>query len=307
MWTHHLKTIEFLDYQSPHYKGPAIKMGAGVQAFEAYAAADQRGLAVVGGECSTVGLAGGYTQGGGHSALSSTYGMGADQTLEWEVVTGEGQLITATRTQNSDMYWALSGGGGGTYGVVYSLTSKAHRDIPVAGLNLTFSSAGISADTFYKAVGYYHSFLPNVTRAGGMSIYLVTKSSFVIAPITFPGVSGAIEVQRLLQPFTQYLTHLGIMYDLHVTQFPGYLSEYKAMFPPSLTKVGVSLYGGRLIPYSVIENQNDALTAVVRNITEGGGSIYGIGVDVSMRVAGDVYNAVLPTWRDTVVDLVLSS
>ena len=46
-----------------------MKMGAGVQGFEAYAAADKAGLAVVGGECPTVGLAGGYTQGGGHSAL----------------------------------------------------------------------------------------------------------------------------------------------------------------------------------------------------------------------------------------------
>lgn len=307
MWTHHLKTIEFLDYQSPHYKGPAIKMGAGVQAFEAYAAADQRGLAVVGGECPTVGLAGGYTQGGGHSALSSTYGMGADQTLEWEVVTAEGQLITATRTHHSDIYWALSGGGGGTYGVVYSLTSKAHKDIPVAGLNLTFTSAGISADTFYQAVAYYHAFLPNVTRAGGMSIHLVTKDLFVISPITFPGVSGAIEVQRLLQPFTHYLTYLGIIYDLHVTQFPSFLSEYNAMFPASLTSVGIGLYGGRLIPHSVIETKNDALTAVVRNIAEDGGSVYGLGVDVSMRVAGDVYNAVLPAWRDTAIDLVLSS
>ncbi|KAK5016274.1 hypothetical protein LTR16_001824 [Cryomyces antarcticus] len=40
------------------------------------------GLAIVGGECPTIGLAGGYTQGGGRSALSSKYGLAADQTLE---------------------------------------------------------------------------------------------------------------------------------------------------------------------------------------------------------------------------------
>ena len=57
-------------------------MGAGVQAFEAYYAADARGLRVLGGECPTVGIAGGYTQGGGHSALSSIYGLGADQALD---------------------------------------------------------------------------------------------------------------------------------------------------------------------------------------------------------------------------------
>ncbi len=42
---------------------------------------------MVGGECLTVGIAGGYTQGGGHSALTSRFGLAADQALEWEVIT----------------------------------------------------------------------------------------------------------------------------------------------------------------------------------------------------------------------------
>lgn len=53
-------------------------MGAGVQGFEAYEAAHAKELAVVGGECPTVGIAGGYTQGGGHSALASKFGLAAD-------------------------------------------------------------------------------------------------------------------------------------------------------------------------------------------------------------------------------------
>jgi hypothetical protein len=64
---HNLKSITFSNYTSDAYTGPAVKMGAGVQAFEAYAAADTVGLNVVGGQCPTVGIAGGYTQGGGHS------------------------------------------------------------------------------------------------------------------------------------------------------------------------------------------------------------------------------------------------
>ena len=118
IWTHYLKDIEIMDYSSPSYQGKAMRMGAGVQGFEAYAAANASGLVVVGGECPTVGLAGGYTQGGGHSALASKYGLAADQTLEFEVVDGIGTLLTANRDQNSDMFWALSGGGGGAYGVV---------------------------------------------------------------------------------------------------------------------------------------------------------------------------------------------
>jgi len=79
-------------------------MQAGVEGFEAYAAANASGLQVIGGACPTVGLAGGYTQGGGHSALASKPGLGADQALEWEVVDGTGRLLTASRTQDSDLF-----------------------------------------------------------------------------------------------------------------------------------------------------------------------------------------------------------
>lgn len=67
LWMHKLKDIVFSTYTSEAYTGPAVKMGAGVQAFEAYSASHKAGYDVVGGECPTVGIAGGYTQGGGHS------------------------------------------------------------------------------------------------------------------------------------------------------------------------------------------------------------------------------------------------
>lgn len=152
LWMHNLKNIEFKDWTDKHYTGKAIKMGAGVQGGEAYKAADAEGLQVVGGECPTVGIAGGYTQGGGHSALSSRHGMAADQTLEWEVVTGTGEHLIANRQKNKDLYWALSGGGGGTYAVVLSLTSKAHEDTLTSGANLTFTSQGVSQDAYYEAI-----------------------------------------------------------------------------------------------------------------------------------------------------------
>lgn len=82
IWTHNLRNIEILDYHSPYYTGKAMKMGAGVQVFEADEAAHAQGLIVVGGNCQTVGLAGGYTQGGGHGPLASKFGLAADQALE---------------------------------------------------------------------------------------------------------------------------------------------------------------------------------------------------------------------------------
>lgn len=125
LWTQALKNISILDYYSASYKGKAMKMGAGVLASNAQAVAHAQGLVVVAGTCPTVGMAGGYTQGGGTSPVATRLGLGADQVLEWEVVTVQGQLLTATPTENSDLYWALSGGGGGNYAAVLWLTHVA--------------------------------------------------------------------------------------------------------------------------------------------------------------------------------------
>ncbi len=304
IWMHYLKDIELYDYQSPHYTGKAMKMGAGVQGFEAYAAAHSQGLSVTGGECPTVGLAGGYTQGGGHSALSSKYGLAADQTLEWEVITGTGRYLRASRYQNSDLYWALSGGGGGTFGVVLSMTSKAHTDIPVSAANLTFTNEGTTQDKFYEAVSTFHSSLPAMVDAGVMAIWYFTNTSFAISPLTAPGVP-ADTLKHFMNPLTDKLTGLGIQYTQVVRQFPTYMDEFDAMQAP--IEVGIAQYGGRLIPRSVVQNNNSALTAAYRYINENGGLFIGVGLNVSQAVTGDVYNAVNPAWRDTLIDTVITT
>ncbi|KAL2216000.1 hypothetical protein M432DRAFT_123522 [Thermoascus aurantiacus ATCC 26904] len=304
IWMHNLKDIEIKDYSSPHYTGKAIKMGAGVQGFEAYAAADQNNLQVVGGECPTVGIAGGYSQGGGHSALASRYGLAADQVLEWEVIDGTGTFRVANREQNSDLYWALSGGGGGTYGVVWSMTSKAHPATPVSGLNLTFTNAGITQDTFYEAVSLYHSTLASIVDAGAMSVWYFTNTSFTISPLTGPGIP-VDQLVALLRPFTDGLTKLGIKYTMVAKQFSTYLEEFNTMQSP--IQVGIAQYGGWLIPRSVVQNNNDQLTQAYRYITEDGAQFIGVGLNVSKAVAGDVYNAVLPAWRDCLIDTVITT
>ncbi|KAL4804420.1 hypothetical protein BDV18DRAFT_30991 [Aspergillus unguis] len=305
IWTHNLKDIEIKDWKDSHYTGKAIRLGAGVQGIEAYEAADAQGLEVVGGECPSVGIAGGYTQGGGHSALASRHGLAADQVLQWEVIDGQGNFITATRDNKySDLYWALSGGGGGTYGVVWSMTSKAHTGTPVSGLNLTFTNADISQDTFYDAVTLYHSILPALVDAGAMSVWYFTNSSFSISPLTGPNIPVA-KLERLVKPFTDGLTKLGITYSIYSEQFPSYLAQYTTM--QGAIEVATSQYGGWLIPRSVIINNNANLTAGYRHITESGATFIGVGLNVSKAVTGDVYNAVLPAWRDTLIDSTITT
>lgn len=304
IWTHHLKDITFKNWSDPYYTGTAIKLGAGVQGIEAYEAADAQGLQVVGGECPTVGITGGYTQGGGHSALASKHGLAADQVLEWEVVTGTGEYLVAIRHNNSDLYWALSGGGGGTYGVTLSMTSKAHTDTPTSAMNMTFLSTNTTQDKYYEAISTFHASLPAMVDAGVMIVWYFTNVSFAISPITGPNVTEA-QLKSFLVPLTSKLIELGITYTSYYGQFSGYLEEYKAMQGP--IDVGIAQYGGRLIPRSVVQNNNTALTEAYRFINNQGAQFIGVGVNVSFEVAGSVDNAVNPRWRTALIDTVITT
>ena len=211
----------------------------------------------------------GYTQGGGHSALSSRYGLGADQTLEWEVVTANGRLLRASPTENSNLYWALSGRGGGTYGVVYSLTARVHKDAPVSGATVNFTSAGLLEDTFYSLMGSWHKRLIPITDAGCYALTLVTKDFFMIYPALCSGVSVK-DLKALMKPFTDELSHAAVKFTVEYSEYPGYAAGYTGLLLPEFlgNSTGITQVGGRLIPRSVVETNNNALTAAFRNITK---------------------------------------
>lgn len=307
MWTHYLKDIDFLAWSDKYYQGQAVKVGAGVEGWEVLEAASAQGLVVVSGECPTVGLAGGYTQGGGHSALSTSFGLSADQTLEFEVVTAAGELVTASRTENADLYWALSGGGGGTYGVVTSMTVKAHPDTVIGGAGLQFAAAYTTPDLFYQAVAAFHSFLPDMIGNGTMVVYYFTDTYFIINPLTAYNQTSA-QVQAILAPFVATLNNLGVPFEVGYTEFATYEEHYNTyMGPLPYGNIGVAEYqfGSRLIPRAVIEQNNEALQVALRNVTESGVLVVGVALDVS--APGNVSNAVLPAWRDTMVHATLTT
>lgn len=212
VWTHHLKDIEILDYHSRRYIGKAIKIGAGVQTFEANEAAHAHGLAIIAGSCPSIGLAGAFTQGGGHGQLSSKYGLAADQVLAWEVVTAAGEHLAVTPENNADLYWALSGGGGGTYAVVLSVTSKAYPEPKAATANLTFTNEGVSQDTFYDIAETFIDNMIPLIDAQGSSAWFLTNTSFSMMPATLPGGTRA-QLNRILSPVLSKLGEKSMPYS----------------------------------------------------------------------------------------------
>ncbi|TVY41908.1 FAD-linked oxidoreductase [Lachnellula occidentalis] len=290
-----LHQVSFFTYNSSLYTGPPRKFSLGILAWGIYEAAALVGKRVLAGTCNTVSVAGGFSQAGGHSLLSSTYGLSADNVLEWEVVLPDSSLVVATPNQASDLYWALSGGGGSTYAVVMSMTVKTFPEssIGIGGAAITYTNQGISEDTYWASITAFRNHIPAWVAAGGVFLPL--------RPLTFPDKTPD-EVNNLIAPFTTELDNLAISFVLNITSFPNYLAhfnQYYRSFP--------SVNGGRLIPRSLItSNRTQDLVDVYRQITASGDFMM-IGVCFVVSGPPVAPNGLNPYWRDTIVHNTIQS
>lgn len=303
IWTHHLKSIKVGKWNDKHYKGATLEVGAGVQGFEALEAAHKAGLVVVTGECPSVGLAGGYTQGGGHSGLSTVFGLAADNALSYRVVMPAGNVVTASRTENEDLYWALSGGGGGNFGIVVLMTVKAHPDSRVAGAQFSVMPPNDDPDKLYEAIDTMHAALPSIVDAGIMIIYFFGPG-FLSVPALTAFNKTKPEVAEVLQPLFNNFTSMGMSVQANLTELSNYydhFDHYWGPLPAGNIQVGTQLFGGRLIPRDAMPN----FGPTARQLVEKGVVFIGVGLDVS-RFGQSGANAVLPQWRKALVSASLT-
>ena len=170
IWTRAMNTItlheEFLGEgcegrQTPQ---PAVTIEAGAMWIDAYdAVTTKAGRYVQGGGCTTVGVAG-LIQSGGFGSFSKGFGTAAASLLEAEIVTADGAVRIVNACRDPDLFWAIKGGGGGSWGVVTKLTLLTH-DLPehfgsAAGTIKARSDAAFHA-LIRRFVGFYSDALFN--------------------------------------------------------------------------------------------------------------------------------------------------
>ncbi|KAI0469091.1 putative FAD-dependent isoamyl alcohol oxidase [Xylaria cf. heliscus] len=308
LWMHNLKTLQIIEaYQGETYSGPAVKLGPGIIAGEAYGAIDAAGYRIVGGECASVSLAGGYTTGGGHSMLNTAYGMAADSVLEWEVVTPSGEYLVATPKKNADLYWALSGGGGGTYAVILSMTTKIYPDGPVASGALSFTLVDSPNESkFWEAIRLFFQRMPSLVSDRNTLQLKIENDTFNVFGITMPDVDISA-VKPLVAPYLAELERLDISYTFTTNSSATYLDYFASIngplpygpYPPT------EIWINRLVPLSAVLNSTTTgqlMDAFKLAVTDGtfliGCNGLSVAEDREQREHPD--NAVFPAWRDAI-------
>jgi FAD/FMN-containing dehydrogenase len=211
IWTRpNMQAIEVLDSFVPQGGAglaapePAVSVGAGAIWMDAYnAVTTVAGRYVQGGGCTTVGVAG-LTQGGGFGSFSKGFGSAAANLLEAEIVTADGAVRVVNAFQDPDLFWALKGGGGGTFGVVTRFTLRAH-ELPDyfggASATISASSEGAYRALAEQMISFYQQSLFN--PHWGEQITFGPGSQISVA-MAFQGLTQA-QAEQTWAPFFDWV------------------------------------------------------------------------------------------------------
>ncbi|KAL4940302.1 hypothetical protein BDV06DRAFT_230445 [Aspergillus oleicola] len=234
IWIRHLrKGIIYQEVHEPSagcrgslWHGAAFTVAGGYVWDEVYEEAFFRDSIVVGGGDPTVGVIGGYIQGSGHSPASQDFGLASDQILEAHVILADGSVVTASPCSYPDLFTALRGGDGGTYGVVVSATIKAYPSKPVVAHSLvivpTFpSEPGPLLDAITEIYAAVPAFLMRASRDMALAGY---QHSLAALKMSLSKSKAA------LGPFLERLGGYGSLnMSVEWFEFPSYSAYYRAL------------------------------------------------------------------------------
>jgi FAD/FMN-containing dehydrogenase len=264
IWLHYMNGIQLHESYEP--KGNschcqtyshAITFSAGDNHGAVYDVASTIGMAVPVAGAPTV-CYGGYVTGGGHSITGARYGLAADQVIDMTVVTPDGKLVTANDCNNMDLFWALRGGGGATFGVIINMTMVLNPDEPTVELVWGFFQPTPNATQFWDAATYAFTQYPDVIDKGLAGYGSISPGSSEFGALWLGFNLSLTEVGELLAPIEEYINStwpgIFIFGTQNVTEWPSYYKFWKAN-PDQSTPIGIDiLVGSRLLGRQAISN-----------------------------------------------------
>lgn len=258
---------------------------------------------------ATVAVGGGWGQNGGYGPLTSQYGLGVDQWLEALIVTPDGELRVANNAINSDLFWAIRGGGGSTFGVIVQATWKAHVTVPITGfnwyINSTLDPSDLETGTYptSEALRYLLGQAKHLQENGISATFYTFPTNircFAIHPGSQAGIAKANEIWG---PILSNVSSLaGITpFQTRAFEFSSYREffegTYGTLVPQPTTADhrydrGVIPYDSRLLSAEHLSDPN-----ITQALAETGGSI---GVQIMSpgdRVGNGSAVSANPGWR----------
>ena len=228
LWTRHMDAVIVHDAFTPAGSQvepvPAVSCGAGAMWLHAYQAVSVgAGRYVQGGGCTTVGVAG-LVQGGGFGSFSKGFGTAAASLLEAEVVTADGKVRVVNHAQEPDLFWALKGGGGGSFGVVTRLTLATH-ELPQTFGAVSLALHAHSDDAFHRLLArFIDLYAANLCNPRwGEQVTAAPGNRFVVAMV-FQGLTQD-EARAAWRPLLDFVNANSADYEgqgsFAVTSIPG--------------------------------------------------------------------------------------
>jgi FAD/FMN-containing dehydrogenase len=231
----------------------AVRVAAGHAAIDAQLHVSKHNRVVITGANPDVGLVG-WLLGGGHGPLTQSYGMGVDQLLQATLVTPTGEILTASACENTELFYALRGGGGGTFGVVTEVVVRTYPTPKTTRYSFTVSSrASTTSAEFYAFVAYLHADLQRLKEGGMQGYYyiggppLVPALGFMWTFMLFDAESGSVE--KLMEPILKYLESRKSLFTWtqETTHADTYLAIYNGTYTNEPVAMGGSAIGSRLL------------------------------------------------------------
>jgi FAD/FMN-containing dehydrogenase len=162
----------------------SVAIGSGSSLGSVYDALASSHLAIPAGSCFPVGVAG-HSLGGGFGLLGRPFGLACDSILSMEAVDASGKILTASEQENTDLFWALRGGGNGNFGVVTNFNFRTSLVNMVAKFAITWTKPVAQA---VKIVQAWQQWLENVPSSITGTLHL-TKAKGGLIQVHMAGLS----------------------------------------------------------------------------------------------------------------------
>ena len=319
IWTHNLNQLDFYPNftasNCPSANGQNVgEMGAGVVAGDAYKFFNSHGMDVTGGYEESVGIAGGFGQGGGVGDYTTTYGLMVDNAVEFEVVTADGQVRIINECNDPDLFWAMRGGGGGTFAVLTKFRVQVYPSVAMHTYNFVakFTGSNSSQQQALRTILTAHAnnqiewssqlitgsgnYAPYGVELGLVLPYNDDGSKLKTATASFAQlVSNITDVAVLESNYTSYATYTDYL-------------VFSAADASSTEPAGIfSLLASRLMPrnlFTTSESIDSLISGVISGVEKASTLLlYRTAVQVVFETPvsnpdADRKTSALPAWRD---------